>query len=799
MMIYRSGRFGLVFSFCFLLSVFRNGILSAAPRDSVNIFQEKARIALRNQPRISLAFAEKALKAGKKSPPATGLVSHEIMAEALIRLSEPDQAVSHLFEALELSSGANLADGRVRCLILMGRLNWILEDAPKALYYFGEAAKEGRKAGKYQLQLLAEAYAAYLRIQSAPPGEDADYLKISELFSYVSVGQPDTILLAQASNLMGNAAFFHKSDPDLAIRYYRQAVSLCRQLGDVYQEAVFSQNLAEMLITKGSLPAAEEILNNNLRLARQYGYDMLIISNLKLLSGCAAKRIEYRKAYDLQNAYEDLRSRYLNESRQRRTDAILQEYIRKRKDLQLREQEQARAAAVLEAEKKLRYYQVVVLASLMAFLLLTAFVFFNRSRVRRIKKQQELAELQNRELEILNEKLLQQSASADKSREIAEAALQAKADFLSVITHELRTPIHAVIASAHLLEETEEPEKQRKNLEILRFSAENLYGLINNVLDFNKIESGNIELEPRPFSLRELLEGIQLSFTPRAGEKGLELVFRVDRNLPDAFLGDRLRLGQILGNLLSNAIKFTHKGRVSMEVLYFRNHSEGNLSIAVRDTGIGMTPEETQRVFGFFSQANPGISVRYGGSGLGIPITSRLLQLMGSRLHIQSEPGKGSRFYFQLQLPETDSIFLGKAGASIPGTSFSRRRILFVEDVDYNRILAQRFFDKWQISYDMAASGKEAIALASLHEYDLILMDIRLPDGSGFEVSSAIRKMPGAGHSPILAMTASDRSEIDEEMKLAGMQDFLGKPFSPEDLRLALQKWLGKRVNSAEL
>jgi signal transduction histidine kinase/ActR/RegA family two-component response regulator len=787
-----SGRLAGIF-WAFFLS-----LLSAqAAKDSTGFWQAKARRLLLDQPGLAAEAGEKALSLSKNSGDARGKVqSHEIVAEALIRRFLPDKAFSHLFEALEISSREKLLSAKVRCLMQIGRLNWILEDGSKAAYYFSEAVKEGRKAGDFRLQLLAEAYSSYLRIQLNPPGEEADYLKVRELHNFVSVAPIDTSLLAQASNLMGNVAFLQKTDIDLAIRYYQQAIDYANQMGDSYLEASYAQNYAEMLIKKGNILAAEEVLARSLKTARLVNSDMLVFSNLKLLASCAALRLDFKRAYEYQSAYEDLKSRQLNETQHRRTDEILQEYMRRKKEMQIRDKEIARAAANLASEKKLRYYQNFILASLFAFILLAAWIISNRTQIKRIRKQRELVEKQNHELEILNEKLRIQSLESEKSKELAESALRARADFLSVITHELRTPIHAVIAAAHLLENADNSLHSRQNLEILRFSAENLYGLINNVLDFNKIESGKIELEPKPFSLRELLEGIQMTFLPRAEEKGLELIFRVDRQLPDAFLGDRLRLGQVLSNLLSNAIKFTHKGRVGFEIQYNRGDSEGNLSISIRDTGIGMNKEKSERVFGFFSQANPGISGRYGGSGLGITITSRLLELMDCKLLIESEQGKGSHFYFKLHLPETDALFLERSRPGTAEASFSRFRILFVEDVQFNRILAQRFFDKWLVAYDFAASGQEALQLAELHRYDLILMDIRLPDMSGFEVASKIRAIPGTAAMPILAMTASDRNEVEEEIQQSGMQGFLGKPFSPQDLRMALQAWLGVQVKS---
>jgi signal transduction histidine kinase/CheY-like chemotaxis protein len=766
-----------------------------AASDSSRIWHARAERELFRNPKASLIFGEKELKTIISAGDPGALVrNYEILAEASIRLFHPDQAFSYLFRAIEIASQKKMNAAEVRCLILMGRLNWILEDAGKAIYYFSEAAKLASSAGEFSMELKAKSFESFQKIQLNPPGKKADFDKISEWLDFVSVAPVDSQSYAQAANLMGNVAFLHKADADLAIKYYQLAANLSDQMGDVYMAGCYRQNLAEMYIQKGNIPAAETLLNSILKSGREINSDMLVYSSLKFLSTCAAIRMEYRKAYELQSAYEDLKSRHLNENQQLRTNDILESYMQKRKEIQEKEQENARLSAIIESEKKLRSYQFYLVVVVFSLLILSALIISNRRRLDKIKKQRKLAEEQNAELESLNEKLRQQTLGADKARETAEAALRAKADFLSVITHEIRTPIHAVLAVSHLLEDSVSTPKNRANLEILRISAENLHSLINNVLDFNKLESGKIELEPRPFSLHELLAGIQMSFLPLAEEKGIEFQFRVDQRLPHAFIGDRLRIGQILNNLISNAIKFTGKGFVHVEVEYQRfEHQDDQVRVIVRDTGIGLNDEEKEKIFGFFAQANAGISGRYGGSGLGLTITSRLLNLMGSKLDLDSQPGKGSVFSFQLNLPETDVLFLSSSGSNgLVKINFSRFRLLFVDDVEYNRILAQRFFEKWQISYDFASSGKEAIELAAMNRYDIVLMDIILPDESGFDVALKIREMSGYDLVPILAMTASDRNEVNEKLKESGMQDFLGKPFSPEDLSQMLEKWLLK-------
>lgn len=783
-------RFIQVISLWFCFTVFPAFGIS----DSSEIWLELSRKALYHNPGQSLIFGGKALRASSGKPNSEmAVLSHEILAEASIRLFHPDNAFSHLFQAIEIASRNEKNPSRIRCLIQMGRLNWILEDPSKAIYYCSEASRFAKIAGEFKLQLQAEATAAYIRISMNPPGEKADFKKVQELLDYVSAPPVDPESYARAVNLMGSAVYLHLSDFNLASKYYQQAILSCEQMGDEYQAASYSQNLAEIYISNGSIPAAEDLLNETIKAARKMNASMLVYSSLKYLSACAAYRMDYKKAFELQTAFEELKSRHLTESQQLRTNDILQSYTQNKKEIQRKDLENARLASRIESEKKLRQYQVYLLAFVFTLVVLSGLIISNRIRIKKIRKQRMFVEEQNARLETLNDKLRIQTMASEKSRETAENALKSRADFLSVMTHEIRTPIHAIIAASHLIEDSRNSIQTRNNLDILRISAENLHSLINNVLDFNKIESGKVDIVSKPFSLQDLLAGIQLSFLPQAEEKGIDLNFRIDKNLPAAFLGDRFRLGQIFTNLISNALKFTHSGSIEVEVQYSLEKSpEGLTAVFIRDSGIGISKVESERIFDFFSQANEGISSRYGGTGLGLTITSKLLHLMGSQLSLKSEPGKGSTFSFNLQLPETDALFLRSAFQAPSEIDLSFFRILFVEDVEFNRILAQRFFDKWQISCDFAKTGKEAIELAAAHQYDIILLDIRLPDVNGFEVACNIRKMDANNNVPILAMTASDPNEISLQISESGMQGFLGKPFGPDDLRQALEKWLFK-------
>lgn len=378
------------------------------------------------------------------------------------------------------------------------------------------------------------------------------------------------------------------------------------------------------------------------------------------------------------------------------------------------------------------------------------------------------------------------------AKEKAEKANRVKSQFLSVMTHEIRTPLNAIIGTSHLLLQKNPLPHQVQYLNALHYSSQNLLSLANDILDFNKIESGNIDLEYKEFDLKVFLKNVKNMFMQKAEEKGLLLNLRLDEELPTFVIGDKLRLSQILHNLVGNAIKFTEKGAVIIDILVSSKKSDScSIEIAVSDTGIGINETELTRIFTAFNQATEQTWRKYGGSGLGLTISKNLVELMGGTLQVKSEEGTGSRFSFILSF---------KIGSIIPSdssfdsfnqvkVSFKGKRILLVEDNEMNILVALQFINDLEITADIARSGEEAVALAQKNQYDLILMDLQMPFMDGYEASQQIR---GSGNNevPIIAQTASCLSEIKEEVANSGMNGVLLKPYSPDDLYIILEKFL---------
>jgi len=379
----------------------------------------------------------------------------------------------------------------------------------------------------------------------------------------------------------------------------------------------------------------------------------------------------------------------------------------------------------------------------------------------------------------------------------AEEATAAKAAFLSTISHEIRTPLNAVTGITHLLAEGEPRPDQVELLDMLQFSAGHLLNLINDVLDYNKIESGKVALEEKPFDLRALLTGILGTLGVKATQKGLAVHTRVDDRLPAALVGDPVKLGQVLTNLIGNAIKFTDRGSVTLAV-EAREITETAVSIrfSVTDTGIGIAADKHAQIFEEFIQAGYAINETYGGTGLGLAISRKLVELHGGKLALESEPGMGSRFYFTLTLkpgPQPAAPTLGDQ--SLTGASLAGLYVLVAEDNQVNRFIVTQFLAKWGARFDTAENGAEALALAGRHDYDLVLLDLQMPGMNGLEAAARMRSLPDEKYRslPIIALSASGRAGMEESLTAAGINDFVGKPFQPSELLAKIAAYAGKR------
>lgn len=386
------------------------------------------------------------------------------------------------------------------------------------------------------------------------------------------------------------------------------------------------------------------------------------------------------------------------------------------------------------------------------------------------------------------------NAEFEKVIEKAEKSAQAKSEFLSIMSHEIRTPLNAVIGMSNLLMMGNPRPDQKDNLDILKFSANNLLALVNDVLDFNKIEAGKVIFENISFSLPELMQNVCGGQKLKAEEKGLEFKLDIDNALKSKIVfGDPTRLIQIIFNLVSNAIKFTHTGSIWVKVTCVEDrHNIVNVNFSVKDTGIGIEKENLDVIFEPFTQESISTTRQYGGTGLGLAIVKRLLELQGLHMQVNSEPGTGSEFSFSMEFPvSTESITLPEEKQLVVAgpDSLNNLRVLIAEDNMVNVMLMKKLFSKWGITPTIAENGERAIEMVQYGNFDIILMDLQMPVLNGFDAAIEIRKMPDPkkANIPIIALTASALFDIKERVFNSGMNDYVSKPFKPEELREKMQ------------
>ena len=370
-----------------------------------------------------------------------------------------------------------------------------------------------------------------------------------------------------------------------------------------------------------------------------------------------------------------------------------------------------------------------------------------------------------------------------KAKAKAEKAAVAKQDFLSTMSHEIRTPLNVVIGMARLLMDEDPKPEQVEYLKSLQFSANNLLVIINDILDFSKIEAGKVKLETINFSIHEVVEGVINAFIFRAEEKKIALKFVIDEAVPERIVGDQVRLTQVLNNLVSNAIKFTEQGFVSIHVKAL-NHQDKHtdISFEVRDSGIGIGQDKIRTIFNSFTQATTDTTRKFGGTGLGLTICKRLVELQGGSIQVKSKEGIGSNFGFTLTYREADQQ-VSQSILEHEVYQLSGIRLLLVEDNPSNRMVACSFLGKMGVQVTIAEHGAEALRLVQVHDFDIILMDLQMPKMDGYEATRAIRQLQGSYKNlPIIALTADAISDTKNRVLKAGMNDYLSKPFNPNAL-----------------
>ncbi|MGB2246631.1 MAG: ATP-binding protein [Alcanivorax sediminis] len=391
----------------------------------------------------------------------------------------------------------------------------------------------------------------------------------------------------------------------------------------------------------------------------------------------------------------------------------------------------------------------------------------------------------------LEKKVRLRTLELNREKERAEAASRAKSEFVSNISHEIRTPMHSIQGLLELVGSTRLDDQQKDYLGKIDLAVHHLLGIINSVLDFSRIETGKFQLDRQHYSLRSVLNNVESQLANSATSKGLSLVFQVAEEVPDNLFGDPLRLGQVLINYIGNAIKFSHHGEIRVTAkLVSRDGRTCKLRFLVRDHGIGISQDVQKQLFQPFEQADSSTTREYGGTGLGLAICRKIVEETGGQVGVESEPGKGSEFWFTTRMGITD----GKTPVQkdqLDDDEVARlqgRHVLLVEDNEVNQMVAKELLSRVGVDVAVASNGKQALKLLAEQRFDAVLMDVQMPIMDGYEATRQIRDNPELRHNVVIAMTANAGREDKQAAFSAGVDDFVSKPIRALRLYQALLK-----------
>lgn len=686
-------------------------------------------------------------------------------AEISVNVLNFDEALSQLNKALDLAKQINDQQSIALSSGVLGQLFYTRHDYDRALTELQRAISIQREikdeAG------LAYSYLNYAKVFNAK-GE------IEKALQYLNLAE-DFYSKADDEEFKGiihlNRAIIHLNSgrdsevTERALGELSNAEVYLSKANNLYERSRLHYFKSRAHLLKKDYSRAEEEAFKSLLIAKNNSFGSMLMYSQKMLSDIYEKNGDYEQSLFYLKTSDKVRDSIFNINREALALDANTRYGVDALRSNLTELRKQNA----EQEKSLKVNKLTTILSvaLITILSLLTLSLYKNNNLR--ARANDLLQKKNDELTI--------------AKENAEKASLAKAQFLSTITHELRTPLYAVTGLTHLLLEESPTENQKEHLNSLKFSGEYLLSLINNILDLNKLEARKVEILETSFNLEKRISDVLIALKNSADDKNTKLHFNFDQEIPKKLKGDPLKISQILINLIGNSIKFTENGDIWINVT--RVNQVGQqlfLHFEIKDNGEGITKEKQSAIFENFTQGSLQINRKFGGTGLGLSIVKNLLNLMNSEIHLDSELGKGSSFSFDLKFEAFETA--GVKGSGLEATVLSNdtmhnKKILIVEDNKINQMITRKILEKHQVICDVADNGTIAIDKVKNNHFDLILMDIHMPGISGIEATIEIRKFDD--HIPIVALTAVTLDENLDEFYLNGFTDIIPKPYKTEE------------------
>ena len=673
------------------------------------------------------------------------------------------EALTHCNEALELATQINDKENEATAYRIIGSILMLDNDFEEALLKLNQASIIQNQND------YSEGLAITRNVQGLVHTELGNY---SQALSYFDDGlriYRSLQLFSNETDILKNKGklYLKKGDFELANEIFIQANKDAQKFARESSKAEIFLYNSKALNGLGKKNEAIESCEKAIDMGISNNYPWIITEGYKTLSEIHEDNNNPLSAIHALKIYNKIRDSIYNV----RSDRLTQEEIAKLNFADQDRRIEQQNLIIQQSEEKLRQNKILTFLGLAFLILFFSFIIFLFNNNQKRKKANLL--LQN-----TNHQLIE-------AKEEAEKATKTKANFLSTITHELRTPLYTVTGLTDLLLEEDPTEAQKGYLKSLRFSGDYLLNFINDILDVNKIEAQKIELERIPFSFKKLASEVLFTQSKAANDNNTKLHLNFEKGMPEHILGDSLRMSQILINLVSNAIKFTKNGTVHLNISKKSStYNSIEYLIEVKDNGIGISYEKQDDIFESFSQGSVQINRKYGGTGLGLTIVKNLIELMGSKIQLRSQPNIGTTFFFNITFPlakivVTDTSTINEILPSELINVLKYKDILLVDDVKINQLITQKTLTKKFINCTTADNGESAVEEARKQQFDLILMDIHMPGIGGIEATKQIREFNKTV--PIIALTAITIEKEDLiTFNEAGFNDILSKPFKSE-------------------